>query len=281
MNIRDWLQKATLILCNSSTPKLDAQIILSFVLGKSRTWLCAFDEISINHKKMVVLEQLLMRRMHGEPIAYLIGKCEFWSLTLSVTRDTIIPRCDTEILVEQALMYLHNKPLKVLDLGTGTGAIALAIASERPKCKVVGVDFIESVIKNAQNNAINLNITNVNFIVSYWFNNLPLNKFDLIVSNPPYVEPNSQYLNLGDIIFEPISALVSKENGLADLKIIIQTAVHWLKYNGLILLEHGWRQSEAVHCIMQKHGYRNIHTVKDYAGNPRVTLGFAPKLDSC
>ncbi|PPI88791.1 protein-(glutamine-N5) methyltransferase, release factor-specific [Candidatus Pantoea edessiphila] len=277
MNIRDWLKKAIVTLYNSKNPKFDAEMLLSFNIGKSRTWLRAFDEQIINDKQLASLEQLLIRRLKGEPLAYLIGECEFWSLPLNVTYDTIIPRLDTEIIVEQSLIYISNSYFKVLDLGTGTGAIALAIATERPNCEIIGVDFIPTVVENARKNAKKLNIYNVDFVLSYWFDNLSPNKFDLIVSNPPYIEPNSIYLKLGGLSFEPISALVSSENGLSDLKIIIKNALNWLNTNGWLLLEHGWKQGEAVRFMMYNYGYRNINTIYDYEGNPRVTFGNAPK----
>ncbi|PPI88124.1 protein-(glutamine-N5) methyltransferase, release factor-specific [Candidatus Pantoea edessiphila] len=276
MNIRNWLQKAIITLHHSDSPKLDAQTILSFAMGKSIAWLYAFDEIIINDDKLIFLDELLIRRFNGEPLAYVIGQCEFWSLTLKVICDTMIPRYDTEIIVEQSLNYLSKPSLKILDLGTGTGAIALSIASERPQCKVFGIDCISTVVKNAQYNAVNLNISNATFFLSYWFNNIPQNKFDLIVSNPPYIEVNSPYLKLGDVRFEPTSALVSDENGLSDLKAIIKNSFHWLTYDGWLLLEHGWKQGKAVRNIMQQYGYRKISTIKDYGGNPRVTLGKAP-----
>ncbi|MXP50981.1 peptide chain release factor N(5)-glutamine methyltransferase [Pantoea sp. SoEX] len=278
MNVHDWLKKAKKTLYNSDTPELDVQTILSFVIEKSRTWIFAFNETIITEKQLVYLDKLLMRRLKGEPLAYLIGECEFWSLTLKVIPDTMIPRPDTEIIVLESLNYLSNSSdLKVLDLGTGTGAIALAIASELPKCNIFGVDYIDTVVKNAQYNAKKLNIHNATFFLSHWFNNIPSNKFNLIVSNPPYIESDSIYLNYRDIRFEPISALVSNENGLADLKIIIKNSLDWLKKESWLLLEHGWKQSESVRYIMSKYGYKNINTIKDYGGNPRVTLGMSPK----
>ncbi|MBK4775371.1 peptide chain release factor N(5)-glutamine methyltransferase [Candidatus Pantoea edessiphila] len=277
MNTHNWLKKAKNALYNSDTPELDAQIILSFVTGKSRSWLFAFNELMITDTQLISLEKILMRRVKGEPLAYLLGECEFWSLTLKVTNDTIIPRPDTEIIVIESLNHLSNSSLKVLDLGTGTGAIALAIASELPKCKVFGVDFIDSVVKTAQYNAEKLKIINATFFLSDWFHNVPPNKFDLIVSNPPYIEADSLYLKSGDICFEPRTALVSDENGLSNLKIIIKNSLDWLKKKCWLLVEHGWQQDKSVRYIMKKYGYLNINTIKDYGGNPRVTLGMSPK----
>ncbi|MXP56173.1 peptide chain release factor N(5)-glutamine methyltransferase [Pantoea sp. Mhis] len=273
MNIKQWKQQAISTLFNSESPKNDVETLLSHVTGKERSWLLAFEQNQLEKIQLLYLNQLLAHRIKGEPIAYLIGKSEFWSFSLFVNDTTLIPRSDTEVLVEQSLEYLPATSSLILDLGTGTGAIALAIASERKDCIITGCDYIPDVILLAKKNAKQLNILNVNFQLSDWFSNLVFQRFELIVSNPPYIGINDEYLQQGDIRFEPFSALVSEDEGLADLRIIILTASKWLKSRGWLLLEHGWNQGEIVNKIMVKHGYLNVKTVKDYSGLARVTLG--------
>jgi len=273
MDIRHWLKHAIATLCGGDSPKRDAEILLSFVTGKSRSWLMAFDETLLNDQQLSQLDALLLRRAQGEPVAHLIGEREFWSLPLRVNDATLIPRPDTEILVEQALVRLPATPSRILDLGTGTGAIALAIASERPDCQVVGVDRIEAAVELAQLNAEQLGLSNASFSLSHWFRDLAPSRFNLIVSNPPYIDANDIHLGQGDVRFEPRSALVAEEAGLADLRTLIEQAPHWIAAGGWLLLEHGWQQEHAVRQLMIKNGYQAVATANDYAGNPRVTFG--------
>lgn len=273
MDIRHWLKHAIATLCGGDSPKRDAEILLSFVTGKSRSWLMAFDETLLNDQQLTQLDALLLRRAQGEPIAHLIGEREFWSLPLRVNDATLIPRPDTEILVEQALVRLPATPSRILDLGTGTGAIALAIASERPDCQVVGVDRIEAAVALAQLNAEQLGLSNASFLLSHWFHDLSPSRFNLIVSNPPYIDANDIHLGQGDVRFEPRSALVAEEAGLADLRTLIEQAPHWIVAGGWLLLEHGWQQEHAVRQLMIENGYQAVATANDYGGNPRVTFG--------
>ncbi|WP_215846987.1 peptide chain release factor N(5)-glutamine methyltransferase [Candidatus Pantoea bituminis] len=273
MDIRHWLKHAIATLCGGDSPKRDAEILLSFVTGKSRSWLMAFDETLLNDQQLTQLDALLLRRAQGEPVAHLIGEREFWSLPLRVNDATLIPRPDTEILVEQALVRLPATPSRILDLGTGTGAIALAIASERPDCQVVGVDRIEAAVELAQLNAEQLGLSNASFSLSHWFRDLAPSRFNLIVSNPPYIDANDIHLGQGDVRFEPRSALVAEEAGLADLRTLIEQAPHWIVAGGWLLLEHGWQQEHAVRQLMIENGYQAVATANDYGGNPRVTFG--------
>ena len=273
MMIRRWLQQAVVALCGGDSPKRDAEILLGFVTGKSRSWLVAFDDAQLDADQLTQLDALLARRVTGEPIAHLVGEREFWSLPLRVSDATLIPRPDTEILVEHALMHLPAEPACLLDLGTGTGAIALALASERADCQVIGCDRIPAAVALAQDNAQRLHIHNVQFCLSHWFDHLPAQRFDLIVSNPPYIDAADVHLQQGDVRFEPRSALVADDQGLADLRFIIQTAPRWLKPQGWLLLEHGWQQGAAVRALLAQHGYQAVQTADDYGGNPRVTLG--------
>lgn len=273
MDIRHWLKQAIATLNGGDSPKRDAEILLSFVTGKSRSWLIAFDETLLSDQQLSQLDALLSRRARGEPVAHLVGEREFWSLPLRVTDATLIPRPDTELLVEQALAHLPVSAATILDLGTGTGAIALALASERPDCQVIGVDRIAEAVELARSNAQQLNLPNARFALSHWFQQLTPQRFDIIVSNPPYIDASDHHLEQGDVRFEPRSALVAADSGLADLRTLIEQAADWLQPGGWLLLEHGWQQDQAVRDMMRQHGYRAVETVNDYGGNPRVTLG--------
>ncbi|WP_312057584.1 peptide chain release factor N(5)-glutamine methyltransferase [Pantoea brenneri] len=273
MDIRHWLKQAVATLNGGDSPKRDAEILLSFVIGKSRSWLIAFDETLLSDQQLSQLDALLSRRARGEPVAHLVGEREFWSLPLRVSDATLIPRPDTELLVEQALAHLPVSAATILDLGTGTGAIALALASERPDCQVTGVDRIAEAVELARSNAQQLNLPNARFTLSHWFQQLSPQRFDIIVSNPPYIDASDHHLEQGDVRFEPRSALVAADAGLADLRTLIEQAPDWLQPGGWLLLEHGWQQDRAVRDMMRQHGYRAVETVNDYGGNPRVTLG--------
>ncbi|MCU5774858.1 peptide chain release factor N(5)-glutamine methyltransferase [Erwiniaceae bacterium BAC15a-03b] len=273
MDIRSWLKAATAALCGGDSPKRDAEILLGFVTGKSRSWLIAFDETELTAPQLAQLEALIARRANGEPVAHLTGEREFWSLPLSVSAATLIPRPDTEILVEQALARLPASPAQILDLGTGTGAVALALASERADCQVVGVDRIAEAVTLAQHNAAKLQLTNARFLLSDWFSALENQRFDLIVSNPPYIDADDQHLQQGDVRFEPLSALVADEQGLADIRRISAAAARFLQPGGWLLFEHGWQQAAAVRDILRDHNFLQVETCQDYAGNDRVTVG--------
>lgn len=276
MDIRHWLKRAVSTLSASDSPKRDAEILLGFVIAKPRSWLLAFDETVLSPAQLAQLDALLRRRAKGEPVAHLVGEREFWSLPLRVSDATLIPRPDTEVLVEQALAHLPATPSRLLDLGTGTGAVALALASERPDCDVLGVDRIDAAVALARENAARLAITNATFCRSHWFEQLPATLFDIIVSNPPYIDAGDLHLTQGDVRFEPLSALVAEEQGLADLRLLITQAPQWLAPGGWLLLEHGWQQDGAVRDLMKQQGLIKILTVSDYGGNPRVTLGQMP-----
>ncbi|WWP00752.1 MAG: peptide chain release factor N(5)-glutamine methyltransferase [Candidatus Dasytiphilus stammeri] len=275
MKIKSWLQMARSILTNSESPQIDAEILLEFVTGKNLTWLKAFDDTELNHLNLVKLKDFLTRRTNGEPIAYLISKCEFWSLPLMISPVSLIPRPDTEVIVTQALLHLPDAASNILDLGTGSGAIALAIAKERPDCFILGVDNSQATLLLAQYNAHNLNFNNVLFIGSDWFSALAAQHFfDMIVSNPPYLDALDNHLQQGDLRFEPKRALISEEKGLAYLYQIILNAWNYLKdTGGWLLLEHGWQQGYEVRKFMKSNNFNDIFTYHDYGNNERVTLG--------
>lgn len=273
MDFQHWLHDATRRLSAGESPKRDAEILLGFVTGRSRTFIMAFGETPLTASELEQLEALLARREQGEPVAYLVGEREFWSLPLSVSPATLIPRPDTECLVEQALLRLPPSPQKVLDLGTGTGAVALAIASERPDCQLTGVDLQPEAVKLAQHNAQKLAIANASFVQGSWFAPVTGQQFAVIVSNPPYIDSADPHLAEGDVRFEPASALVADNAGLADLQTLIEQAPQHLLAGGWLLLEHGWQQAKEVQQLFRQAGYHQVATVKDYGGNDRVSLG--------
>jgi len=276
MDYQTWLKTATLRLTHSDSAKRDAEILLGFVTGRARTYLLAFGETPLTAEQTEQLTVLLARRERGEPVAYLVGEREFWSLPLSVSPATLIPRPDTECLVELALERLPAAPCAILDLGTGTGAIALALASERPDCQLTGIDLQPEAVALAQHNAQKLAINNVSFLQGSWFTPVAGQKFALIASNPPYIDEADPHLGQGDVRFEPCSALVAAEQGLADLAAIVQQAADYLEPQGWLLLEHGWQQGENVRALLNAAGFIAVATHRDYGGNDRVTLGQKP-----
>jgi len=273
MQISHWLREAVPLLQHSDSAKRDAEVILSYVLDKPRSWLIAFDDYSLTAEQQTLLAALIARRAQGEPVAYLCGQREFWSLPLTVSPATLIPRPDTEVLVEQALQLLPVTSARVLDLGTGTGAIALALASERQDSQFFGVDRIPEAVELARSNAHQLSIQNCQFQLSDWFADLSPSVFDMIVTNPPYIDADDPHLTQGDVNFEPRSALVASQNGLADLARIIEQAPQWLVPGGWLLAEHGWQQHEQVQQLFIAAGFKAVATRVDYGGNPRVTYG--------
>ncbi|ESS59687.1 protein-(glutamine-N5) methyltransferase, release factor-specific [Enterobacter cloacae S611] len=276
MEYQQWLREAISQLQASESPRRDAEILLGFVTSKARTFILAFGETPLTDEQQEQLAGLLARRVRGEPVAHLIGEREFWSLPLFVSPATLIPRPDTECLVEQALARLPAAPCRILDLGTGTGAIALALASERPDCQLTAVDLIPEAVALAQRNAEHLGIRNIEIVQSRWFSALEGQTFSLIVSNPPYIDAQDPHLAQGDVRFEPLSALVAADNGLADLHTLIKDAPRYLLPQGWLLLEHGWQQGAAVREIFARYGWQQVETCRDYGDNERLTLGRRP-----
>ena len=256
----------------SESARADAEILLAHCLQKSRTYLFAYPETAVDSLTEASFRELLAERLRGVPIAHITGQREFWTLNLKVTPDTLIPRPETELLVETALK-LGSSSSHILDLGTGTGAIAIAIASERPDVQVTACDFSAAALAVAQENAQVNSIHNVHFIQSDWFSALPAQRFDMIVSNPPYIEADDPHLAQGDVRFEPLTALASGQDGLNDIRHLIQTAPQWLVNGGWLLLEHGYNQGKAVTALLQTTGFQQVHCLPDLAGNDRVSLG--------
>ncbi|EQB8916984.1 peptide chain release factor N(5)-glutamine methyltransferase [Vibrio fluvialis] len=276
LTIEAALKAATLQLTQSGSdsPSLDAAVLLCHALDKPRSYLLTWPDKVLDAPIQAMFDALLQRRITGEPVAYIIGEREFWSLPLKVSPSTLIPRPDTERLVEVALEKAQTLEGDILDLGTGTGAIALALASELPHRRVVGIDLRDEAQQLATDNANRLHITNVTFLQGSWFEPLSRGtKFALIVSNPPYIEENDPHLVHGDVRFEPKTALVAADNGLADIKHISDAGRDYLQNGGWLAFEHGYDQGASVRTIMQALGYQQVVTEQDYAGNDRVTLG--------
>lgn len=256
-------------------PALEAALLLCHVIEKPRSHLYAWPEREVSEQQAEHYHTLLQRRLKGEPIAYLTGKREFWSLELHVTPACLIPRPETELLVEQALHHIHDKPkARIADLGTGSGAIALAVAQSRVDCQVVATDQSAEALKIARGNAERLQIHNVEFHLGNWFEALPDDsRFDLILSNPPYVAENDPHLLQGDLPFEPSSALISGPDGLDALRLICAQAPGYLQPGGWLVVEHGFDQAQAVRELMRQAGLEQICSLRDLAGHERVTEG--------
>ncbi|MCG8042380.1 MAG: peptide chain release factor N(5)-glutamine methyltransferase [Candidatus Thiodiazotropha taylori] len=259
----------------ADNPELEAAMLLCHLLDKPKSHLYAWSEAILSESQQQHYQQLIEQRQQGTPIAYILQQREFWSLSLRVTPDTLIPRAESELLVERALIHLegcHN-PIAA-DLGTGSGAIALALASERPDARVAATDLQQAALSIAQENARRLGLQNLLFHAGDWCAALPKGeRFDLILSNPPYIETGDPHLTQGDLPYEPRSALVSGEDGLDDIRTIIEQAPARLKQNGWLILEHGYNQADAVRRLMQSAGMSGIRSHTDLAGQPRVTEG--------
>ncbi|SHF51939.1 [protein release factor]-glutamine N5-methyltransferase [Modicisalibacter ilicicola DSM 19980] len=278
MRIEQLLLQASTCLkdAGSATPRLDAELLLGHVLGRERTWLYTWSDREVAPADRRRFDALLAARVAGEPIAYLTGEREFWGLRLRTHASTLIPRPETECLVEAALARAAATRGRALDLGTGSGAIALAFASERPGWHVSGVDRIADALALARGNAARLGIANVEFLVSDWFSALSGRRFDLILANPPYIADDDPHLDQGDVRFEPRSALVAGADGLADLRHLVVAARDHLVPGGWLLLEHGWTQGPAVSEALLRAGYEEVATLTDLAGQPRVAIGRLP-----
>lgn len=268
------LDQASQCLSHSDSPRLDAEVLLAHVLGKARSYLYAWPEKSLSAQEHAAFSELIRQRKEGVPVAYLTGTREFFSLELAVNEHTLIPRPATETLVESALSVMTGHGC-ALDLGTGSGAVALALAHMRPQWSIVGIDQSAEALTVAQSNRERLKLANVEFLEGHWFTPIETRWFELIVSNPPYIDAKDRHLSEGDVRYEPRSALVSPEQGLADLQHIIFHSRPRLAISGWLMVEHGCDQSSSVQSLFRQAGYRSVTTVNDFDNHPRVTKGQA------
>lgn len=261
----------------SASPKIDAQVLLQHVLNKPLSYLYSWPQKQLSKQQFASFQSLIEQRQKPTPIAYLVGYKEFWSRNFKVSADTLIPRADTELLIEKALTFIQNKPkYSVLDLGTGTGCIAITLKLECPAISVFAIDNRLPTLKIAQENAHQYK-ADIHFLHSHWFEKIPTDiRFDLIVSNPPYIHPQDKHLHQGDLVAEPINALISEDEGMSDIKKILLESKNYLKPNGILLFEHGYNQKQAVYDALHKNGYINISQHHDYNGLPRVSCGVIP-----
>ncbi|QIV95564.1 [protein release factor]-glutamine N5-methyltransferase [Allofrancisella inopinata] len=274
---------------DTATARSDIQTIVCEVLGVDKTYLYMCPEQTLGDQQAKEIEQKISRLSQGEPLAYILGYKYFWKQKLFVTKDTLIPRADTEVLIETilndinktvvpdtdpvSLDYKSYVKLKILDLGTGTGAIALALANELSNSQIIAVDFSEKALEVAQINAVANGIDNVKFIKSNWYQALGLEKFDIIVSNPPYIDHDDSNIDFEVKAYEPKSALFAGDEGLADIKIIVTQASKFLVPGGRIYLEHGFSQAEEVARVLQENNFSGIQTIKDLNNKDRCTVG--------
>lgn len=256
----------------ASIEKRDAEVVLLQVIGETTAFLRTWPDFSLSEDQISQYQAAIERLYRGEPLAYVLGEQAFWTLTLQVTSDTLIPRPDTECLVEAALVRMTATEGHVLDLGTGSGAIALSLASERPAWQVLASDFSAAALTIAHSNMLKNSLSNCEFRHGSWFEVLQNSeKFDLIVSNPPYIDPDDAHLI--DLTHEPITALTAAWHGLADLQQIVAGAGQYLHNSGWLLVEHGYDQGLAVRELFEQAGFIQVETLRDYGGNERVTLG--------
>ena len=269
-----WLDHAIALLKSQyESAVIDARVILCHGIGKPLSFILAWPESNIESDVLLQLNHDLQRRLEGLPISYITGSKEFWSMQYKVTPDVLIPRPETEMLVEWALEKTPDEKIKykVLDLGTGSGAIAIALAKERAAMEIIATDISSRALILATENAQLNQCTNITFIQGSWFEPISEKQFDLIISNPPYIDEADGHLKQGDVAHEPRQALVSANNGFSDIQSIISTATKYLKSGGDLCIEHGYEQAETVRKMMHLEGYHQIHTSTDLSGNERFT----------
>lgn len=258
----------------SESPRLDAEVLLCHCLQKPRSYLRAWPEKTPEAQQLADYRHCIEKRRQGLPVAYITGRREFWSRDFLVSPEVLIPRPDTELLIELCLELMpYDKPCKLIDLGTGSGIIAVTLATERPLTEVVACDRSAAALATARRNAEHHRSDNIRFIQSNWFEAINETDFDLVVSNPPYIAADDPHLQQGDVRHEPDSALIASEQGLRDIRQLAEQAKHHLKAAGHLLIEHGYNQQHAVQAIFRANRYQQVTTHTDLGGNPRVTSG--------
>lgn len=272
MNIAQALIYSRSVLIDTDSPDIDSNVLLCHVLACQATYLHTWSDKKLTTKQQTQFEYVVQQRLAGNPVAHITGMRGFWSLDLKVTDATLIPRPDTELLVSLALTKIEPN-MFVADLGTGSGAIALAIAVERSDINVMASDYSWSALQIAKLNATENKIDNVRFINANWLSACQKEVFDIIISNPPYIVEDDPHLLAGDVRFEPISALASGKDGLNDIRLIVDQACYNLKNTGWLLIEHGYHQAEQVMQIFHDAGFNQISSHQDYSDNDRVVMG--------
>ncbi|MCP4411825.1 MAG: peptide chain release factor N(5)-glutamine methyltransferase [Gammaproteobacteria bacterium] len=279
ISYQKWLKQAKEAFSQiSESPTLDARVLLCHCLQKPLSYVLAWPERTLKAESIIHLDNLKQRRIGGEPLAYIIGEREFWSMNFEVTPAVLIPRPETELLVEWAIETIakanHDAKTinRILELGTGSGAIAVALAKEYPELQLYATDISETALALAGKNATRNGCEKITFLMGNWFEAVDNERFELIVSNPPYVAAGDPHLQEGDLPYEPIGALVAKEKGLSDIQYLISNAKKYLCNNGWLGLEHGFDQAEKVRQIMLQQGYANIQTIQDLAGTDRLSV---------
>jgi len=257
----------------SDSARFEAELLLAYVMKKERSYFYTWPNQCIIQQHYQHFEQLIQQRLQGQPIAYIMEQYAFWTLELKVTKDTLIPRPETELLIETALDYYKSQDaLRILDLGTGSGAIALAIASEFRNSHILAVDLSTAALQVAKDNAVRHQLDNVQFLQSDWFSNILVQEFDLILSNPPYIEIDDPHLNQGDIRHEPRLALHSGIDGFNAIRQIIQQCQGYLKPQGWLMFEHGYQQAETARHYLANANFEKIQSLRDLAGHERISL---------
>ena len=265
---------ADILAAVSDSALLDAEVLLCLALNKQRSYLRAWPDRQVETEHLAAFGALLEQRRKGTPIAYITGNREFWSRDFLVTPDVLIPRPDTELLIELSLKLIPpDEPAKIIDLATGSGIIAITLAAERPHAQIIATDFSLAALHIAQLNADKHHINHIRFYQSDWFSEVPASKFNLIISNPPYIAKDDIHLQQGDVRFEPQTALCAADQGLRDIKIIADAARNYLEPRGHLLIEHGYDQQQQVQILFKNLRYDDVQTYTDLSGQPRVTYG--------
>lgn len=270
--VAELLKQGSDALQGTNNPRLEAELLLCAILHCDRIKLITWPENTVNDEQKRGYQALLERRVNHEPLAYIIGTKEFWSMPFKVTPDVLVPRPETELLVETILSLLPNEPLTVLELGTGSGAIACALSSERPNWRIVATDISKEALSLAAENAAMLKLHNIQWLGSDWFTDIPSQTFAAIISNPPYLAIDDPHLH-SDLLYEPQNALVSGISGLEAYEAIITKASDYLERGGVIAFEHGFTQSLSVRAILEKNAFNNIKSINDLNDVPRITYG--------